>query len=789
MNNLEKYHNNDQVIEQKVVSFETPPEPGGEDTSNLIKGVLRRWHIVLLVFLVMCATGIPAIWFLIEPQYIVTGAIRVAPILANILTGEGDRGEISNYDNFVNTQAIMITSNQVVQRVADDLKDKNLSFFENELIDPISKLKQKLKGTETKPEPANILKGAISNKVITAAPSRRTELIAVTMNSLKPEEAKQIVDAFINAYMAVEVSSAAQGQGENLRLLESERDLRESNVKSQYEAIRRLGQEYGTITLDGRQDMMLQRVTILLTQLNALEARKINLEAQIQSLEPTDEQTDEQTVMPQQLLSMQNEYINSDPMVEELTRSIVALDHDLIVAKQTLAPKNPILKQKQELLDVFQSRLEEKRQELTKSFNDVVAEQISQASKEKLRAAQTELDQTKVHENYLRDLLAKEDAQTIELGRKQLEIQDLQFKLDLDKEMRDLFSRRIQQLELEQKRPARVSVAYYADIAFIKDKRVKYSAALVFGALACGMGLAFLRDKADHKLWTPDDVAKRIGIPIIGTTTSSNAVKLALLPEQIVGDYQTIRANLGLLNGEGTPQKLVVTSPGMREGKTTFAINLATSMSRSGKKVLLIDGDLRKPDIARLLNLPEGSGKLQDVLLGREFDHAVYSIASTGLDVLAANSHSRIDAYELLASPQMRQHIDMVSQHYDHVIIDTPPILAFPDALLWAKFGDGVILTSFAGQTTTPELKEAKERLTQINVKVLGTVLSNVQVEKSYYRYRYSYYAKKNRRGRKIRRINAKLLLPIHSGEDNSNNSKAAEENLSAEDYSPDVSS
>jgi len=65
MNDLEKYHNNDRVIEQKVVSFETPPEPGGEDTSNLIKGILRRWHIVLLVFLVMCATGIPAIWFLI----------------------------------------------------------------------------------------------------------------------------------------------------------------------------------------------------------------------------------------------------------------------------------------------------------------------------------------------------------------------------------------------------------------------------------------------------------------------------------------------------------------------------------------------------------------------------------------------------------------------------------------------------------------------------------------------------------------------------------------------------
>lgn len=757
MNDLEEYH--DQVIEQKVVSFETAPEPGGESTSALIKGVLRRWYIVLLTFFIMCAVGLPAIWLLIKPLYNVTGAIRVAPTSPNILTGRADTAEISTYDIFVNTQAGIIASSRVVQRVADDLVDRNLSFFEAETTGFATKLKRALRQPETKPEPAGKLKQAIRSEVITVAPARDSELIDITMKSTEPGEAEQIVDAFIRNYMAVEVSASAEDRDQELALLEDERKMLVEKLQSQRQAIRQLAQEYGTANLNSRQDMMLRRVATLLSELTRVEAQNIGLEAQVKSLDQTIEQATTPAGLlstPEVFLKMRQEYINRDLAVRVPMENIALLDQELVVAQQALTSANPELEHKAKVLEALMARLEESKEEASKAFDDL----MSKTSNEELTNARANLEQGILSKNHLQEMLAKEDAEAIELGRKQLAIQDLQDEWELTRDMYDIVQRRLQEAGMERRSPARISVAYGADVAYIQDRRVKYSAALVFGALACGTMLAYIRDKTDQSLRTPGDVVKRTGIRIIGTTIGSHAIKPALLPQQIAGDYQTIRTNLGLLDGEGVPKKLVVTSPGMREGKTTFAINLATSMSGSGKKVLLIDGDLRKPEVAQLLNLPEGSSRLQAVLAGRGFDRAVYSMTSTGLDILAANSHNRADAYELLASPDTLRHINMISQKYDHVIIDTPPMLAFPDALIWAKVGDAVILTSFAGRTTTSDLREAKERLTQINVRVLGTVLNNVRVEESFCRRTYNYYAQSDRSGKKTKQANTELLLP-----------------------------
>jgi len=781
MNNLEKYL--DRVIVQKSANRQAPKAPGGDDwghseppaqrppepvpdepMTNITSAILRRWYIVLLTFLVLCLAGIPAIWLRIERSYVVTGLIKVDPIIPNILTGTADRGDVSNYQSFMFTQARMVTSPQVVQNVADDLADKGLTFFADRTNTLVVRLGRKLGIKEAEPEPAAVLKEAILDQIITVEPSRKGEFIEVTMTWANTEEAKRIVDAVIRNYMTIVVDRSTQEDERDLVLLKREQEDLSSKMKIDVNEINQMVQEYGSTKLDRRYDMKLTQVANLLRTLTEVEARRIYLQARVKVLDPNDPNhpNGQEAVSPQERVSMREEYINRDPAVQARAANIVALEQELIIAKQNLSPGNPQIKQKEELLEALRTSFEEQKNKAREKFDAMLKDQTATLSDKQLIALRAELEQTQAHENELRGLVLKEDKETIDLGRKELAIQGLQDQLVLTKEMYDRISMRIQEFKMERKRPARISVGQNADVFGILDKRAKYTVALVLGAIACGMLLAFLREKADRSLRTPDDVARRIGLRIIGTTTGTHTVRPASLPDQVAGDYQTIRANLGMLDGGGIPRTLVVTSPGMQEGKTTFAVNLAISVAESGKRVLLVDGDMRNPCIASLLGLPKGSRGIQDVLLGNKGIHeALYSIPSSLLDVIAADTHNTDDAFELLASSVTVQRLSEIGQGYDHVIIDTPPVLAFADALIWAKVADGVILTCFAGQTTIPDLKKAQERLAQINARVLGIVLGNVEVDDSYHPYGYGYYPRGGRPDAHAKRVRSKLLLPV----------------------------
>ncbi|HOV76788.1 MAG TPA: polysaccharide biosynthesis tyrosine autokinase [Sedimentisphaerales bacterium] len=762
MNNLEKYL--DQVIEQKPVVYEPPAEvQETPPTSNLMETVRRRWPIVVVVTLLIMAVGLPGVWFLVEPVYIVQGLVRVKPVVPGILDNTPSPDELSNYVQFVHTQALLLMSDeQRLQKIVDDLAGRNLAFFSGRPGTRLEKLLAKVLPRDANELPDQILRKAIAKQTITAGYLQGSELMAVTMKSRNIDEARTIVNSFLRNYVGQYGVETTTSESQNITILENQKNEYQKRIAESRQKLRELAMQYGSTGLDALQAVELQTQSALQSRLTQLEADRVKIEADIGVYE----KTETMALAPEQIVAARTSHINSDPMVTELSTNIVQMERELLAAQQTHLPANPVYAQRVAVLKAFQQKLEERRKVLAEEFDANLENKLKEAAQQRVLQAKAQKAQIEAHIDEIRRILSEQQVRTVKMGTTNLDLQDLQRKVEMDEQVLDRVNQRLRWFEMERDRRPRVQIASLAEMKGKNDDRPKYAGMVVFVALGCGLGLALLRDKTDKTIQTPADILRQTDLPILGTTTSSRTVKPALFAEQIASDYQTIRTNLGLLYNGGMPKRLVVSSPGMREGKTTFAVNLATSLAKSGKKVLLIDGDLRKPDIGHMLNVLNNTSGLQNVLLGEDPNGVVCVLPSSGLHVLAANPRYTGDAYELLTSSTASEQMERLGREYDHLIVDSPPALAFPDALVWAKLTDAVILVSFAGQTTAPDLKEAKERFARIRARILGAVVSNVPVDQGLYRQGYTYRSRSTVSARKTGKPKKLLLSSSGSGGD-----------------------
>jgi uncharacterized protein involved in exopolysaccharide biosynthesis len=463
------------------------------------------WLSVIVVYLERATYPASATgkWYLPKRVYEVAGAIRVAPVVEVVLRDSGDKAGVTEYQSFKYTQAALITSTRVVERVADDLAGKNLKFFEDYGAGLLAQSRRKAGNGAVVKGPEEELKQAIRSGVIKAAPVEKTELIKVTMRSTNPEEAQQIVDSFISSYMAVEVAADAERDEQKLSVLENESKVLAMKLKSSREKIRQLSLEYGTATPGERQEVMLKRVTTLQGELIGIEASRIRVEGKVKSLEKG---RDESLVRgAQEVQDEREDYINSDASIQALARRIADIEVDLAVAETEESAENPAVKQKAKVLDALKSHLEKRKEEVGKAFDEMTKKRDTEEAAKNLAKAKVELEQIRAHEKHLRDVLAKEDKKAIEFGRMMLEIQELQDQLESDKEIYDRVCRRINEMKMERKRPGRVSVAYYADIVSVHSfcgRRFKATIAVLLGALICSTVLAVITGRSGCKSLT-----------------------------------------------------------------------------------------------------------------------------------------------------------------------------------------------------------------------------------------------------------------------------------------------
>ncbi|MEN1727990.1 MAG: polysaccharide biosynthesis tyrosine autokinase, partial [Pseudomonadota bacterium] len=297
--------------------------------------------------------------------------------------------------------------------------------------------------------------------------------------------------------------------------------------------------------------------------------------------------------------------------------------------------------------------------------------------------------------------------------------------------------------------------------AVLPDISRNLSIALVMG-LAVGIGLALLLEFLDSSIRRTEDVEKLVGRPVLGlipmvklreqkqknpgiSKATDRAVShySELHPKSAVSEaFRSLRTSLMFSTPQGMPKTILFTSPGPGDGKTTNAINLATVMAQNGARVLIMDADLRKPRLHRDFAIQQAPGvtnRIADVSSEEVATSSIVPTTTEGLFVMPSGNQAPNPA-ELLSSDRMRKIINMAARAFDHVIIDSAPILGLADALVLSRCVDGVILVTSAGKTSKDSIKTSTRRLVQVQAPLLGVVMNRIDMESPDYAYYSSYY-------------------------------------------------
>jgi len=252
----------------------------------------------------------------------------------------------------------------------------------------------------------------------------------------------------------------------------------------------------------------------------------------------------------------------------------------------------------------------------------------------------------------------------------------------------------------------------------------------VLVGLALGVGAALYREATDVTVKGPDDVQQAAELGVIGAVGfEQGSSGLSLLAETDSlsprGEaFRHIRTNLQFVDVDSPPRTLVVTSPLPTEGKSFTAANLALSLAQDGSRVCLVDADLRRPTVAKAFNAVGDVGLTSAIAGQVELDDVIQK-GLGGIDLITSGPIPPNPA-ELLRSRQTKSLIAELAKRYDHVIIDTPPLLPVTDASVVAAGADATILVVRSHKTTKQSLRHAVENLASVNAHVIGAILSMV---------------------------------------------------------------
>jgi capsular exopolysaccharide synthesis family protein len=575
---------------------------------------------------------------------------------------------------------------------------------------------------------AGLISAYLGGVIIT--PYARTRLVDVVYQHTDPEFAALAANALAEEYTQQNLDQRLSNNQKELTFVNEQLEAATLKVKEGEQALQRYREVNNAQSLDDRQNIVVARLTSLsqaVTEKRTERQQKETLYNQVRGADPS---SDAAETFP---------LIGNNPSVVTAQSQLAGLKAEQISLAQTYGPDAPKMREVDSKIDAAARLLVAERRKVIDS-------------------AKNEYEAAVAQERNFGSDLDRANSANVDLDRKSGDYRILQRDLDSQRQIfQSLLDRQKQLSVVANSRANNVRLVDRAEpkpSPISPNPRRDWLTAILAG-ITLAFGLAFGIEYLDDTIKTPEDITKRLKLPLLGLVPALRGDRVPVLTETVPHDFgeafRSLRTSLVFTSGGESTRVVAVTSTQPLEGKTTTACNLALALALGGSRVLLIDADMRRPGLHKTMGLQNGAG-LSHLLVGQSrVREVIQRTADPNLFVITAG-RTPPNPSELLASERMNHFIaNLAHGPFDWVLLDTPPVLAVTDAVIIAQKVAGVVFVVGSEMTRRVHAERALETLQNGRARGIGVVLNRVDFDRNkyyysrYYGYQYkSYYGQNN---------------------------------------------
>ena len=556
---------------------------------------------------------------------------------------------------------------------------------------------------------------------LTVSPIRNSRLVDVRFRSADPALSANVTNALAKAYIEQNLEFKFLSSKEATDWLGEQLAEQRKKVEESETALQRYREKGDAVALEDRQNIVVQRLSDLNQAVTKARTERIEKEAIYRQLEAIQTNKVALDTFPA---------ILSNTFIQQLKSQLSDLQRQQAQMSERLGEKHPEMIK---VVSAIQSTDAKLQAEIYKVVQSVKNEYLSALSQERTLAA----------------ALDGQKADALALNRTGIEYGVLAREAESNRQIYQSLLQRTKETSISgELKTSNVRIVDKAEVPrtpVLPQKKANLLLGFLGGAIGA-IGLAFFMEYLDHSLKSPDEIKNYLGIPFLGIIPAVRAAELQIggasgsngIPVEFAEAFRAVRTNVVFSVPEEDHKAVVVTSTGPGEGKSLVATNLSVALAQAGSRVLLVDGDMRKPRIHEVFGLQQSPGLANLIVGTAKGSDTVRKTSVPNLWVLPSGPHPPNPA-ELLGSRRFKEVIGSVVTHFDWVIVDSPPVMAVTDSSILANVVGAVVFVAHSEKTSRHAAREALEQLAGARCTILGGILNRVEVGRNPYYYSHYY--------------------------------------------------